>query len=138
MLHTIAAATLLVLIALRDGIDADGATCNSLDVTDPTSLRNVTGWDSQDPGAGARRQGQVSAEIVAWGEEQLVVYGGTSVRNDDTNDVFATESRVMIFDTSLQEWVRLEMVGEILVQSTVVQTAVSCVQSQSDHEHREI
>lgn len=93
----------------------DGATCDDLDVTDPTSLRNSTGWESQDVGAGELRQGHVSAEITAWGQEYIVVYGGTHVRTDDVNDVLAGRSRVSLLDTSTwASWESLEMVGELV------------------------
>lgn len=101
-----------VLLVSRVVVDAD--TCDLVNVTAPVSLRDSTGWDSQDPaGAGERRQGHVCAEIEAWGQEHIVVYGGTSVRTDDVNDVTGRDSSVSILDISNQQnWTDLEMVGE--------------------------
>lgn len=111
-LVTTTAALLLVLVS-QASRRAYAATCDSLEVTDPVSLRDSTGWVSQAAGAGRRRQGHVSAEVVAWGQEYTVVYGGTSVRNDDVNDVGALGSDVSILDASSpQNWTGLEMVGE--------------------------
>lgn len=116
---TTTAAILLVLVLQVAWLKVDGATCDSLEVTDPTSLRdsaNSTGWVSQDVGAGELRQGHVSAGIFAWDQEYIVVYGGTDTRTDDVNDVLAGGSRVWLLDTStMLSWESLEMVGEIFV-----------------------
>lgn len=106
-------ATLLLVLVSQASQRVHGATCDSLEVTDPTSLRDSTGWVSQAAGAGQRRQGHVSAEVEAWEQEHIVVYGGTSVRNDDVNDVVARGSGISILNTSNpQNWTGLEMVGE--------------------------
>lgn len=113
MLHVYAVASLCLVVVLLSQVVVDAATCDGIDVTDPVSLRDSTGWDSQDIGAGKRRQGHVSAEIVAWGQEHIVVYGGTSQRNDDVNDVSGEETSVSILDISNpQNWTELEMAGE--------------------------
>lgn len=89
------------------------AICDSISVTDPVSLRDSTGWDSQDFGAGQRRQGHVSAEVTVWGQKHIVVFGGTNLRTDGVNNVYAQESSVSIMDiTNPQNWTELEMVGE--------------------------
>lgn len=103
----------LLLVVFVSHVVVDAATCDGTDVTEPLSLRDPTGWDSQDLGAGKRRQGHISAEITAWGQEHIVVFGGTSLRTDGVNDVFAEESSVAILDISNpQNWTELEMVGE--------------------------
>lgn len=113
MTTTVAILLVLVLQAAC-WFKVDGATCDSLEVTDPTSLRDSTGWDSQDVGAGELRQGHVSVEISAWEQEYIVVYGGTDTRTDDVNDVLAGGSRVSLLDTSsMLTWESLEMVGEL-------------------------
>lgn len=100
-----------VLPVSRVVVDAD--TCDLVDVTAPVSLRDSTGWDRDPAGAGERRQGHISAEIQAWGQDHIVVYGGTSVRTDGVNDVTGGGSRVSILDISSQQnWTELEMVGE--------------------------
>lgn len=122
---TVATLWLLVLLVSRVVVDAANLTCGLVDVTNPESLRDSTGWDSQDPvGAGERRQGHISAEVVAWGQEHIVVYGGTSVRTDDVNDVAGRGSRVSILDISNQQyWTELEMVGES--STTAVASAIN-------------
>lgn len=107
-----------VLLVSRAVVEAD--TCDLESVTAPVSLRDSTGWDSQDPiGAGERRQGHISAEVEAWGQEHIVVYGGTSTRTDDVNDVTGRGSEVSILDISSQgSWMELEMVGESEVSNT--------------------
>lgn len=103
---------LLVVLASRVVVDAVTVTCDGVSVTEPVSIRDSTGWDSQDLGAGKRRQGHVSAEVTAWGQEHVVVFGGTSLRSDDVNDVFAQGNSVEILDISNpQNWTELEMVG---------------------------
>ena len=112
---TTTAVILLALVLQAAWLKVDGATCDSLEVTEPTSLYNSTGWVSQDVGAGELRQGHVSAEIFAWDQEYIVGYGGTDTRTDDVNDVLAGGSRVSILDTStMLSWESLEMVGELV------------------------
>ena len=90
----------------------EGSTCDSMNVTDPVSSRDGTGWIGQNAGAGKRRQGHVTAEVEAWGDTYLVAYGGTSVRNDDVNDVMAKGSGVSILDSANPwNWTELEMIG---------------------------
>lgn len=106
-------------VVLVSHVVVDAVTCDGIDVTEPVSLRDPTGWDGQDLGAGKRRQGHVSAEITAWGQEHVVVFGGTSLRTDDVNDVLAEESSVEILDISNpQNWTELEMVGESAQRQT--------------------
>ncbi len=114
MLHVRVIAPLWSVLILLSQAVVDGATCDGVTVTAPVSLRDPTGWDSQDIGAGQRRQGHVSAEIIAWGQEHIVVYGGTSLRNDDVNDVLGEETSVSILDMSnpQKNWTELEMAGE--------------------------
>lgn len=113
-------ATLLLLLSQDIGrhSGASGATCDSQDVTDPTSRRDSTGWVSEDLGAGERRQGHISGRVVAWDMDVLVVYGGTGLRNDDVNDVLATSSNLSVFtnaDEISQSWTQqLEMISECL------------------------
>ena len=115
MRHVIDAAPLWLAAILLPQVVVDAATCEGVTVTDPVSLRDSTGWDNQDLiGAGKRRQGHVSAEIIAWGQEHVVVFGGTSQRNDDVNDVTGEESSISILDMSnpQRNWTELEMAGE--------------------------
>lgn len=113
MLRRGAAATLVAVLCYPDRLVVNGATCNSVEVTDPTSLRESIGWVNKDAGAGELIQGHVSAEVEAWGKGYLVAYGGTSVRTDDVNDVIADGSEVSIVDTTSPDvWMDLEMVGE--------------------------
>ena len=130
---TTTAAILLALVLQAAWLKVDGATCDSLEVTDPTSLSdsaNSTGWVSQAVGAGELRQGHVSADIFAWDQEYIVVYGGTDTRTDDVNDVLAGGSRVWLLDTSTQlSWESLEMVGEFFVswlRACLLYTAPTC------------
>lgn len=112
-LHVKPVSSCLSLVVLVSHVVVDAAICDNINVTDPVSLRDSTGWDSQDLGAGERRQGHVSAEVTAWGQEHVVVFGGTNLRTDDVNDIFAQESSVSILDISNpQTWTELEMVGE--------------------------
>lgn len=126
MLQVITVATLLVIVSQPTRLVVNGATCDSIDVTDPTPLRDSTGWVSQVAGAGDRRQGHISAEVVAWDQEHIVVYGGTNVRNDDVNDVVARGSEVSILNTSNpQNWTDLEMVGKSGVTLTSIKQICS-------------
>lgn len=114
-----AASSALVLLGLEV---VEAALCDSTTVTEPVSLRDSTGWDKQDViGAGERKQGHVSAEILAWGQEHIVIYGGTSVRTDDVNDVTAGGTDLYILDISnpTTNWTDLEMVGESFVYTRI-------------------
>lgn len=116
MLPLINAAIALALAIQFSRVPVEGATCGSVnDVSDPISLHDSTGWIRQDMGAGGMLQGHISTEMLAWNEKYIVVYGGTTVRTDDVNDVFAVGSNVSILDiSSSQNWTLLEMVGEAL------------------------
>lgn len=109
-------ATLLLLLSQDIGrhTGASGATCDSQDVTDPTSRGDSTGWISEDLGAGERRQGHVSGGIVAWDKDVLVAYGGTDVRNDDVNDVLGRTGNLSVLTNTSGSWTQLEMIRECL------------------------
>lgn len=114
VVYTVFVAALWAL-ALLEAPVATAAVCDGETVTDPVSLRDSTGWDSQDSigGAGQRRQGHVSAEVTAWDQKHIVVFGGTSVRTDDVNDVVGREAGVFVMDiTNPANWTELEMVGK--------------------------
>ncbi|CAM9750475.1 unnamed protein product, partial [Ectocarpus sp. 4 AP-2014] len=114
VVYTIFVATLWVLALLEPQVRIDAAVCGGETVTDPVSLRDPAGWDSQDSigGAGQRRQGHVSAEVTAWDQKHVVVFGGTSVRTDDVNDVLGREAGVFVVDiTNPANWTELEMVA---------------------------
>lgn len=90
------------------------ASCNSQVVTDPIARGESTGWVSQDLGAGKRRQGHVSGEVEVGDEEVLVVYGGTSIRNDDVNHVTAKTTNISLLSKNTgsdQIWTQLETIG---------------------------
>lgn len=118
-LNVYALATLWQSVLLVSRVVVDADTCGLVNVTAPVSLRGSTGWDQDPVGAGERRQGHISADIEAWGQDHIVVYGGTSVRTDGVNDVTGRGSHVSILDISSQQnWTELEMVGECVLQAT--------------------
>lgn len=113
---TIALPTLLLLLTHKAG-RVCCATCDSQTVTDPKSKRDSSGWVKQGDGAGERRQGHVTGAIVgSSGEDILVVYGGTDIRNDDVNDVVARTGNVSVLNlgepAASQNWTELTMIGK--------------------------
>lgn len=110
----IAAFAFLVSRTARVAVTVEGATCNSVDVTDPVSSTDSSmGWVSEAMGAGERRQGHITAEVEAWDHAYLVIYGGTNVRNDDVNGISARGSSVWILDNeNPRNWIELEMIGK--------------------------
>lgn len=110
----IAAFMVLVSRTARVAVIVEGATCNSVDVTDPMSSTDSSmGWVSEAVGAGERRQGHITAEVEAWDQAYLVIYGGTSVRNDDVNGISARGSSLWILDNeNPRNWTELEMIGK--------------------------
>lgn len=125
-LHFHFVAFCLSAVVLVPYVAVDAVTCDGISVTEPVSLRDPTGWDRQDLGAGKRRQGHISAEVTVWGQEHVVVFGGTILRKDDVNDILAEESSVEILDISNpQNWTELEMVGESATAEAVYPAADS-------------
>ncbi|CAM9268923.1 unnamed protein product, partial [Sphacelaria rigidula] len=91
----------------------EAATCDSRDVTDPTSRRDSAGWIRENLGANEMRQGHVSAGVVAWDKDILLAYGGTHIRTDDVTDVLGRTSNVSVLmdDGGTDSWTELEMIA---------------------------
>lgn len=118
----------LVSRIARVTVFVEGATCNSLDITDPVSSTDSSmGWVSEAMGAGDRRQGHITTEVEAWDHTYLVIYGGTNVRNDDVNGVSARGSSLWILDNeNPRNWTELEMIGK---KPLTIVAKITCVRN---------
>lgn len=88
-------------------------TCDSQSASEPTSKKDLRSWLAHDVGAGARRQGHITATVHKINDALLVAWGGTATRNDDVTDVLGSEANVSMLNTSSmdQNWTTLTMVG---------------------------
>lgn len=120
------ACILLLLLSSHDRGQTEAATCDSRDVTDPTSRRDSAGWIRENLGANEMRQGHVSAGVVAWDKDILLAYGGTHIRTDDVTDVLGRTSNVSVLmdDGGTDSWTELEMIGLSVRQPEVGQMVV--------------